>query len=239
MVRAFEKNTLKLLISIVDIDNSKTVKEILKLRHLHLHFSFRGKGTATSEILDILGLGGTDKYISFCLAPESQMVFLLNSLRDNLKLEKAGTGIAFVLPLSGLCFPDKNRLGEQIVASLKERWNQKMEMSADAAMNAAVNDLIMIIVNHGYSDEVVDTAKAAGARGGTVIHARGADIETPVKFFELSIQPEKEVIMILVRRDTKQKILDAINIYCGKDKDAKGIVFTMPVEEILGIPSLE
>lgn len=68
-------------------------------------------------------------------------------------------------------------------------------------------DLIMTIVNRGFADQVVDAARAAGAHGGTVLYARGTGIHEIEKFFAISIQPEKEVVLNLVKHEDTQKIM--------------------------------
>ena len=59
-------------------------------------------------------------------------------------------------------------------------------------------ELIITIINRGFSEDVVDAAKSAGAQGGTVLHARGTGVHEAEKFFGISIQPEKEMVLTLV-----------------------------------------
>ncbi len=96
-------------------------------------------------------------------------------------------------------------------------------------------DLIITIVNRGFNDVVMDAARSAGATGGTVLHARGAGIHEAEKFFGISIQPEKDVVLILAKREEKKQIMNAIRNEVGLNKEGKGLSFSMPVEDVCGI----
>lgn len=94
-------------------------------------------------------------------------------------------------------------------------------------------ELIVCIINNGFSDLVMTAAKQSGARGGTTFHARGtgnADIE---KFFGITISPEKEVILIVVDVDIKDQVVSAIYKDAGLDTKGQGIVFTIPVDDFV------
>ena len=72
------------------------------------------------------------------------------------------------------------------------------------------HEMIVCIVNNGFSEAVMDAAKAAGARGGTVINARGTADKEAEKFFNISIQPEKEMVLILVKSEIRDTVLHAL-----------------------------
>ncbi len=71
-------------------------------------------------------------------------------------------------------------------------------------------EAVFCIVNAGYSDIVMDAAREVGARGGTVIHARGTANKEAEQFFQITIQPDKEIVMILVPSDIKDAVLHAL-----------------------------
>jgi len=96
-------------------------------------------------------------------------------------------------------------------------------------------DLIVTIVNDGFSEEVVDAARAAGAEGGTIIHGRGTGIHENAKLFGMSIQPEKEIILTLVPANKTEQILEAINKAVKLDRPNTGIAFVLGVEKAYGI----
>ncbi len=96
-------------------------------------------------------------------------------------------------------------------------------------------ELIVCIVNSGFSDVVMSAARECGARGGTVINARGTAKEETEKLFNISIHPEKEIILILAAIDIKDNILHALYKTVGINTDGQGIVFTLPVDETAGL----
>jgi len=98
-----------------------------------------------------------------------------------------------------------------------------------------VYDLIMTIVNRGFADQVVDAARAAGAHGGTVFYARGTGIHELEKFFAISIQPEKEVVLSIVKHENTQAIMHSIVEAAGLKTAGKGLAFVLPVSDVVGI----
>lgn len=94
-------------------------------------------------------------------------------------------------------------------------------------------ELIVCIVNNGFSDLVMNAAKRSGARGGTTFHARGTGNQDIEKFFGISISPEKEIILIVVNIDIKDEVVAAIYKDAGLDTKGQGIVFTLPVDDFV------
>jgi len=96
-------------------------------------------------------------------------------------------------------------------------------------------EVIMAIVNNGFTDLVMNAAKGAGARGGTIINARGTGNKDIEKFFGVVITPEKEIVMILVPKEIKDNVLAALNKEAGIDTKSQGIAFSMPVDDVVGL----
>ena len=96
-------------------------------------------------------------------------------------------------------------------------------------------EVIFCIINAGYSDLVMDAAKEVGARGGTVIHAKGTANKEAEQFFKISIQPDKEIVMILVPTEIKDDVLHAIYKNAGLKSEGSGIAFSMPVNHVVGL----
>ena len=97
------------------------------------------------------------------------------------------------------------------------------------------HECIICIVNTGFSDAVMDAAKEAGAKGGTVLRGRGTADKEAESLFHIAIQPEKEVVMILVPRSLKANILHALYKAVGLKTPGQGIAFSMPVDQVVGI----
>ncbi len=98
-------------------------------------------------------------------------------------------------------------------------------------------ELILCIVNQGFSDDVMDAARSCGARGGTLINARGTAKEEAEKKFKIAITQEKEIVLILSKIDIKEDILHAIYTKCGLNTPGQGIAFSVPVDDVVGLGS--
>lgn len=101
--------------------------------------------------------------------------------------------------------------------------------------NKVLYDLIVTVVNKGYSEKVVDASKKAGAEGGTIIYGRGTGIHEQAKLFNIAIEPEKELILTLISRDKTEAVLDSIMVNAELNKPGKGIAFVLEVERTIGI----
>ena len=91
------------------------------------------------------------------------------------------------------------------------------------------HELIVCIVNAGFSQNVMEAARSAGAQGGTVLRARGSANPEAEEFFNINVQPDKEVLLILEPKAIKDDVLKAIYKNCGLADEAKGIAFSLPV----------
>lgn len=100
------------------------------------------------------------------------------------------------------------------------------------------HEVIFCIVNSGFSESVMDTAKKLGAKGGTVINARGTAGKEAENFFHIAVQPEKEIVMILVPANIKDSLLHALYQEVGLDSAGQGIAFAMPVDGVVGLSEI-
>jgi len=228
-----ETAKLKLAFFIVDWHSANVVSDVCVEEKVRFHFISRAMGTANSEILDLLGIGSTEKALVTCLEQEVGIPVLLREVRKKLKSFGPGAGIAFTVPLSAINDPVLLIFKQSIMK------NEKIAAGdADEGANMSekiTHDLIMCIVNHGNSDEVMNTARAAGATGGTVINARGQAHQGAVKFFGVSVQSEREMILLLTKREKKVPIMQAISQTHGLNSEAQGIVFSLPVDNVMGL----
>ena len=101
------------------------------------------------------------------------------------------------------------------------------------------NDLVVVVVNPGCTDLVMEAAQAAGARGGTVLHARRLGYEEGERSGEGSVRPEKEIVTILVPRSIRQMVMERVSKTAGINTQARGILFSLPVDEIAGLALAE
>lgn len=99
--------------------------------------------------------------------------------------------------------------------------------------------MVVCIVNTGYSQVVMEAAREAGARGGTILHGRGTANQEAEKLFQIVVQPEKELVMIIVKDEIKDAVMMAINKKAGLETNGQGIAFSLPVDRTIGINETE
>lgn len=104
-------------------------------------------------------------------------------------------------------------------------------------MNENAYEVIYAIVNHGFTDLVMTASRTAGARGGTVISARGTGSKEMEQFFGVTITPEKDIVIILVPKEIRDRVLMAINEGAGMSTNGQGIAFSLPVSDTIGLSS--
>ncbi len=97
------------------------------------------------------------------------------------------------------------------------------------------HEVIFAIVNAGFAEDVMDIARELGVRGGTILHARGVAREDAAKFFGITLHAEKEILMMVVDKDLRDTVLNAIYKEMGMSKKAQGIAFSLPVNEAVGL----
>ena len=102
-------------------------------------------------------------------------------------------------------------------------------------MKTDKHEVIFAIVNSGYAEEVMDVARGQGVRGGTILNARGVAKEDAAAFFGITLHTEKEILMMVVEKDIRDNVLNAIYKEMGMAKAAQGIAFSLPVSDVAGL----
>lgn len=223
------RGSLKMLAVIANRGDGEKAAKFLRNHHFHLQFACLATGTSGSEILDVLGLGTSDKTLIMCVAPGQRVSAVLEELAEALKLHKPGRGIAFTIPLDGLFLP----LPLHGQTNLERQKN--MEAEVDKMNEGLDYSVVMAVVNHGFSQSLVEAVKEAGAKGGTVINARRTGVEDAAGFFGIPLQAEREIVVILTKRAFKMDIMEAIDKSFGIKSKAHGIVFSLPVDGVTGL----
>ena len=102
------------------------------------------------------------------------------------------------------------------------------------------HEVIFVIVNAGFAEEAMDVAREQGVRGGTILNARGVVNEDAAAFYGITLHADKEILMMVVEKDIRDKVLNAIYREMGMAKKAKGIAFSLPVSDVAGLaPKME
>jgi len=230
-IEELKESGLKILVLIISRKDGEKAEKFLRERHFLIQYSCMAEGTLGSDISDILGFGSTDKTVLLCVAPGFRIKTALPEIADGLSMHKAGKGIAFTIPLVGMSIPE---IPSPKIAHAKELLKD-IEKEVDKMYRKITHSIILAIINEGFSEELVEAAKLAGAKGGTIINARGTGTDDAVKFFGINVQSEKEIVAILTRRGKRQAIIDKINDSFGVDCPARGIIVSVPVDGVAGI----
>ena len=213
-----------MLLSIVESGKGKELIETLNEKNISLHFQSVGQGTAPTEMMDIFGLGSNRKDVIFSFANETIIKNLMLHFGDNFSSYSKYKGLMMVLGLSSM-----NRL---IVGLLNHNvMDVDTEGEESKMKNSHNHSLVMIAVEQGYTDEVMEVAKRAGATGGTVIKGRLAENERISELANIQIADEREIIFILAPNAVSQQIMDEVNKVYGLKSDAHGILWTVPVDK--------
>lgn len=215
---------LKALVTVIDRTQTKKITKLLQEQQVYFNFICLAEGTAGSDIMELLGLNSSDKSLVVCLESAARVSSLLSIVSEKLQLSRKGKGIAFTIPLSGASTTTADILAkENISEGEKEMDNDK---------NTPKYDLILAVINPGHVNELISAAKTAGAKGGTVLQARKIE---EASFLGIAAQLEKDVVAILTPREKKLDIMSAVTRSCGMKTEAKGTVFSLPVEDIAGM----
>ena len=223
---------IKLMITIVDRDKTARAAEMFAAAGVGadamLHYAAPAMGTANSDLLDYLGLGETGKSFILSLVPQGMVPHLLRTAREMLQLSRPGKGILFTMPLSGVGRAVAQRLQQPTGTPVPEQ---------EVFMQKGNGRLIVAVVASGHTDTVMAAAKSAGARGGTILHGRRLDFHEDGG--ERRIQPERDVVVILAPQELQRPIMEAVNRAAGLATECHGVIFSLPVDEVEGLPGFD
>lgn len=220
---------IKYLITITHREFSEQYVDSLKNLGVNAVMTKLCLGTASDKILNLLDLEKTDKVMFEAMISSDKVKSVKDVLISELNIYTPGNGLAMFIPVDGIggVSAKKYFLGEQSEMEV-ERVEEKLSKAV----------LIITVCDKGNTDLVMDAAREAGATGGTVVKAHGTGAEI-AKFFGVTICEEKEMVYIVSKREERDKIMYAIMEKAGKDSEAHGVVFSLPVDSVVGIRSLE
>lgn len=195
---------------------------------LPVQYRFHGYGTASSETVDLLGLGNIDKSVIAALVCQRSADAMLCRLYRELGLSTTNTGIAFTLPLTGC-----SRLLYELMCGHDDAANHTTEEGETMSEYS----MIAAIINQGFSEEVMTAARTAGAGGGTVFHIRRITGDEVKQSWTLSQHDEREAVLIIAEAKGKLDIMRAISEKCGMNSEAQGVVLSLPIDSVIGLGS--
>jgi len=221
---------LHLMVTIIDRKLTRRFSAFYKEKGLEISFTTLGSGTAASEILDYFGLDGTEKSVLFHIVTTETWKTIKRQLQTEMKIDIPGLGIAFLLPLSSIG-------GKKALNYLT--CGQDFVKGDESSLKDTKYELLVAIANQGYTELVMDAARKVHASGGTVIHAKGTGGKQAEKFLGVTLVPEKEMVLIVVRSDQKNAIMRSIMDEAGIGTKACSIVFSLPVTDTAGMRLME
>ena len=221
---------LYLTTTIVDRRNGAKYERLYKQSGPAVMFTSLGAGTARGDVLDYLGLEAAEKTVIFSVQEEKDWLALKKDLQRKMRIDAPGGGIAFTVPLSSIG-------GRRTLRFLLAGEDYSKE--EESVLKETTHDLIVIISNRGYTDAVMDAARAAGAYGGTVISAKGTGMAQAEKFMGVSLAAEKEMVFIVTKTVQKNSIMKAVMEQVGIESKAQAIVFSLPVTDTAGLRLIE
>ena len=221
---------LFLTTTIVDRKIAKKYYDLYQENNKQVMFLSYGVGTASSEVLDYLGLDHIEKTVMFFVTEYEQWLDIKKQLQRKLHIDAPGSGIAFTVALSSVG-------GMKTLQYLS--GNQDYQRQEESTLKDTAHDLIVVVAEQGNIDLVMDSARAAGAYGGTVIHAKGTGIQEAEKFMGVSLAAEKEMIFIVTKHEKKNDIMKAVMESAGLHTRAKAIALSLPVTDTAGLRLVE
>ncbi len=226
---------------VVNKGKSSKVTQIARQNNCPGNITIPARGTAHSDILDMLGLEKHEKEVIFTFVREEDAYRSLQSLRQELKLDQPGHGIAFQCPI-GL------KLGLKSIFNLYDKKEAELhqgqalvetsEMSEEALKEGIIEDghrLLYIVVPQGHADDLVEKARESGAVGGTIIHGKGFGVHDASLLFGIHIDPEKEILLLLVRQSVCETIVRNLVEKGRLSEPGRGICLVLPVSRVTGL----
>lgn len=179
---------------------------------------FRGKGTVNNRLMNFLSLYDQKKEIIVMCAESILIEDVLKKLNKEFQFSKPNHGIIFTVKTCEI-IGSKSCSCKNIGRGVEENMYQ----------------VIFTIVNRGIGEDVIDAAKLAGSKGGTIVNARGSGIHETMKLFNMEIEPEKEMVIIISKKEIANEIVDSIRKEVNIDKPGNGIIFVQDVGKVYGI----
>ncbi len=217
---------MMLLLTITRRGEGSFIVQSLTSHGIPWHLRAVGQGTASSEMMDILGIGSRDKDIVISLAAKRAAEAFTRELEGNPTLGR-GHGIMMVIPLKAI---------NNLTAVLASKAAEKLSIEeADIPMrNEYKHSLVLIAVNRGCADDVMQVARRAGATGGTVIKANLADNQAG-ELLGVTLSEERDIVAIMVPDTIRDTLMEDVNRELGMRTDAQAMICSVGVDKAMRI----
>ena len=166
---------------------------------------YYGYGSATSAIKKTLHTDKIKKEIVMAITDDEMTMKILDDLNE--KISHTNTAIAYTSPID---YKGEDELNFEYVA-------------------------MYVIVDRQEGQKAITIAQENGAKGATLIHGRGAGKELKSILLNMNIEPEKDIVIMLVKKELMDPIRDAIYREMNLGEENKGIIYSLPVMEVRGL----
>lgn len=211
------------ILTIIDPAAESVLTKICVELEIPVSIVFHGRGTAIKSMLDLLGIESHERRVFMAIADGEKSKRYIEEQKKKLHLGVPGHGITVAVPV-------KSVGGGQAVSYLSGSGTGAKYTRPEKFDY----ELVMAIANAGTTDIAMNAARAAGARGGTVIHGKGTGSGDAQKFHRISIADEKEVVLIVAAAEIKSAVMYSILEKAGPGSAAGTLVFSLPVSEAAG-----
>lgn len=217
-----------LVVTVINDGQASAIVNMLNGVNSAVSFITHGEGTAKNDFYDVFGVGEQKKQVIFSTLKKNDWETYAKLLNERFSVSQAAKGISFMLNIDAVS-------GVSTYKFLTDRRIEPKETKGVTLMNKCDYEVIFAIVNHGYTDLVMNAAKRVGARGGTILSARGTGNKDIEKFYGVVISPEKQIVMILVKKDIRDAVLNAITAEANIHSKGQGIAFSVPADGVVGL----
>jgi nitrogen regulatory protein PII len=206
---------------ILNENQSHRFARIAKEKNIRGGLAVLGKGTVKSATLNLLGIKSQKKVIINVLLEKERAKEALDFFTEEFQFDLPGHGIAYTTPVI---------TASQIINNKQDIWNAVQGMEAERMYKK-----LTVIVNRGTAEDVMDIAHKSGVKGGTIMHGRGTGSEFTSKLLGMEIEPEKELVMILLPGELVEKVANALVQGLQLDIPGNGVLFVEPVVDVRGL----
>lgn len=217
-MRSLKSRHLEMLVVIVEHNKASKVLHLADEKGVTASVAMLGRGTASRTIFDYLGLNDKKKAVLMLFGKTEDIMDLADYLVEKLEMDKPNHGIAYIESAFNVFGTEDNANGSENIKRGENMYNA-----------------IYTIVEKGNADDVIEAAQKGGSRGGTVMHARGSGSEEARKVFNMLIEPEKEIVLIISEEAKTKDIVESIRKETGIEEQGKGIIFVTRVEQTYGL----
>ena len=225
----------KLLVAIINKEDEMAYTHAVNKCCTAVHFSGIGHGTARSSYMSYFGFNDIEKRVVFSLIPGMNEQAILATVGRDLKLYLLGRGIAFTTPLSAI----SNIVEAAVLSSPDLSEAQDSKSPVTKKEKTVMHELVIAVINQKYTDEAIEAARSAGATGATVFHTKSLNNARAEESMGTTLPEQTDSVFFLTTQEYKLKIMEAVRDYAGLKTEGGAVVFSLPVDDLVGIGRFE